>query len=76
MHHHTHPFFPIHPKNILVDNYKFTPDYVCRRCVGDKDFPLINGRPFDEAQAGDSTFQALDQFCYLGDMLSAGGSNS
>ena len=52
---------------------KFTSDYVCRRCAGDKDFPLIDGHPFDEAQAGDSTFQALDQFCYLGDMLSAGG---
>ena len=33
----------------------------------------INGRPFKEVEVGDCVPEAVDRFCYLGDMLSAGG---
>ena len=33
----------------------------------------IDGRPFKEVEVGDCVLEAVDRFCYMGDMLSAGG---
>ena len=33
----------------------------------------VDGRPFKEVEVGDCVLEAVDRFCYLGDMLSAGG---
>ena len=49
------------------------PNYVCPRCRGDPGIRPIDGRPFVEVQVGDSSLENVDRFCYLGDMLSAGG---
>ena len=34
---------------------------------------LVDGRPFKEVEVGDCVLEVVDRFCYLGDMLSAGG---
>ena len=66
--------FWVHKKCLRkTEKVMFIPDYVCRRCAGEKDVPLIDGRPFKEVQVVDSTLEAVDRFCYLVDMLSAGG---
>ena len=44
--------------------------YECPRCRGERP---IDGRPFKEVEVGDCVLEAVDHFCYLGDMLSAGG---
>ena len=36
---------------------KLTPDYTCPRWAGNKNVRPIDGRPFEEVQVGDSTFQ-------------------
>ena len=33
----------------------------------------VDGRPFKEVEVGDCVLEVVDRFCYLGDMLSAGG---
>ena len=33
----------------------------------------VDGHPFKEVEVGDCVLEAVDRFCYLGDMLSAGG---
>ena len=47
--------------------------YVCPRCKGDKEVRPIDGRPFVKVQVGDEELDVVDLFCYLGDMISAGG---
>ena len=47
------------------------PDFRCARCLG-KARP-IDGRLVKEVQVDDEIVKAIPEFCYLGDMLSAGG---
>ena len=47
------------------------PDFRCARCLG-KARP-IDARLVKEVQVDDETVEAVPEFCYLGDMLSAGG---
>ena len=47
--------------------------YECPRCRGEPGVRPIDGRPFKEVDVGDCVLEAVDRFCYLGDMLSAGG---
>ena len=49
------------------------PTYQCPRCRGDPGVRPIDGRPFKVVQVGESELENVDRFCYLGDMLSAGG---
>ena len=46
--------------------------YECPRCRGEPGVHPIDGRPFKEVEVGDSVLEAVDRFCYLGDILSAG----
>ena len=62
----------VHKKYSGEKTIKLTPDYTCPRCAGNKDVCPIDGRPFEDAQVGDNTLEAVDRFSYLGDMLSAG----
>ena len=48
-----------------------TPDYVCSRCL-DKARP-IDGRPITPVEVDGTLLDVEACFCYLGDMLSAGG---
>ena len=48
------------------------PDYRCTRYQGTA-HPL-DGRPQREVQVGQDKLEVVAVFCYLGDMLSAGGS--
>ena len=47
--------------------------YECPRCRGELGAHPIDGRPFKEVEVGDCVLEGVDLFCYLGDMLSAGG---
>ena len=47
------------------------PDYRCARCMGNAR-PIV-GRPQREVQVGPNKLEVVASFCYLGDMLSAGG---
>ena len=47
------------------------PDFMCARCLG-KARP-IDGRTVKEVKVDDEKLEAVPEFCYLGDMLSAGG---
>ena len=47
--------------------------YECPRCRGEPGVRPIDDRPFKEVEVGDCVLEAVDLFCYLGDMLSAGG---
>ena len=47
--------------------------YEFPRCRGEPGVRPIDGCPFKEVEVGDSVLEAVDRFCYLGDMLSAGG---
>ena len=47
--------------------------YECPRCRGVPGIRPVDGRPFKEVEEGDCVLEAVDRFCYLGDMLSAGG---
>ena len=48
-----------------------TPDYVCPRCL-DQARP-IDGRPITQVEEDGTLLEVKASFCYLGDMLSAGG---
>ena len=47
--------------------------YECPRCRGVPGVRPVDGRPFKEVEVSDCVLEAVDRFCYLGDMLSAGG---
>ena len=47
--------------------------YECPRCRAVPGIRPVDGRPFKEVKVGDCVLEAVDRFCYLGDMLSAGG---
>ena len=47
------------------------PDYRCAQCMGNA--RPIDGRPQSEVQVGPDKLEVVASFCYLGDMLSAGG---
>ena len=47
------------------------PDYRCAQCMGNAH--PIDGRPQSEVQVGPDKLEVVAFFCYLGDMLSAGG---
>ena len=47
--------------------------YECPSCRGVPGVRPVDGRPFKEVEVGDCVLKAVDRFCYLGDMLSAGG---
>ena len=47
--------------------------YECPRCRGVPGVRPVDGRLFKEVEVGDCVLDAVDRFCYLGDMLSAGG---
>ena len=50
---------------------KANPQYICPRCQG---FARpIDGRPIDKVSVDDVNMDVDPSFCYLGDMLSAGG---
>ena len=46
-------------------------DYRCAQCMGNA--RPIDGRPQNEVQVGPDKLVVVASFCYLGDMLSAGG---
>ena len=50
---------------------RLDPDFRCARCLGQA--RPINGRLVKEVQVEDENVEAVPEFCYLGDMLSAGG---
>ena len=47
------------------------PNFVCPRCTGT--CRPIDARPLTEVQIEDESLEAVAEFCYLGDTLSAGG---
>ena len=47
------------------------PDYRCARCMGTA--RPTDGRPQGKVQVGPDKLEVVASFCYLGDMLSAGG---
>ena len=47
------------------------PEYRCARCMGNA--CPIEGRQQSEVQVGPDKLEVVSSFCYLGDMLSAGG---
>ena len=52
---------------------KSIPDYTCSRCSGAQGSRPIDGCPTTKVKVGDSTLDAEDWFCDLGEMLNAGG---
>ena len=47
------------------------PNYQCKRCLGQA--RPLDGRPCSEVMVDNDSLEVVDSFCYLGDMLSAGG---
>merc|ERR1712121_463041 len=63
----------VHAKCPGLVRVKLIPDYTCPRCRNAPGVRPVDGRPIEGVQVGDSILEAVDRFCYLGDMLSAGG---
>ena len=61
----------VHKKCSGLQRLTPNPDYRCARCMGNA--RPIDGRPQSEVQVGPDKFEVVASFCYLGDMLSAGG---
>ena len=61
----------VHKKCSGLKRLKKDPDYRCTWCQGAA-CPL-DGRPQKEVQVGPDKLEVVASFCYLGDMLSAGG---
>ena len=47
------------------------PSFKCKRCLGDA--RAIHIQPYDNIYADGERLESVDSFCYLGDMLGAGG---
>ena len=61
----------VHKKCSGLQRLTPNPDYRCARCMGNAH--PIDGRPQSEVQVGPDKLEVVASFCYLGDMLSAGG---
>ena len=61
----------VHKKCSGLQRLTPNPDYRCARCMGNA--RPIDGRPQREVQVGPDKLEVAASFCYLGDMLSAGG---
>ena len=61
----------VHKKCSGLQRLTPNPDYRCVRCMGNA--RPIDGRPQSEVQVGPDKLEVVASFCYLGDMLSAGG---
>jgi hypothetical protein len=55
----------------LRGNLKQVPNFTCKRCTGHA--RPIDMRPFQVVKVDEDSLDVVDAFCYLGDMLSAGG---
>ena len=63
----------VHKKCSGLKSLVKDPTYQCPRCRGDPGVRPIDGRPFKVVKVGECELENVDRFCYLGDMLSAGG---
>ena len=63
----------VHKKCTGLKKLAPDPTYKCPRCRGDPGVRKIDGRPFEKVQVDETELDNVDSFCYLGDMLSAGG---
>ena len=61
----------VHTKCSGLQRLTPNPDYRCARCMGNA--RPIDSRPQSEVQVGPDKLEVVASFCYLGDMLSAGG---
>lgn len=61
----------VHKKCSGLKRLKEDPDFKCARCRGTA--RPCDGRPQTEVQVGSDKLEVVASFCYLGDMLSAGG---
>ena len=61
----------VHKKCCGLQRLTPNPDYRCARCMANA--RPIDGRPQSEVQVGPDKLEVVASFCYLGDMLSAGG---
>ena len=61
----------VHKKCSGLQQLSPKPDYRGARCMGNAH--PIDGRPQNEVQVGPDKLEVVASFCYLGDMLSAGG---
>ena len=61
----------VHKKCSRLQRLTPNPDYRCARCMGNA--CPIDGRPQNEVQVRPDKLEVVASFCYLGDMLSAGG---
>ena len=61
----------VHKKCSGLQRLTPNPDYRCARCM--RNACPIDGRPQNEVQIGPNKLEVVASFCYLGDMLSAGG---
>ena len=64
--------FWIHKKySGVIDRLSDNPEYICPHCQGTA--RPIDGRPINEVFVDEVKMDVVPSFCYLGDMLSAGG---
>ena len=61
----------VHKKCSGLQRLTPNPDYRCAQCMGNA--RPIDGRPQSEVQVGPDKLEVVASFCYLGDMLAAGG---
>ena len=61
----------VHKKCSGLQRLTPNPDYRCAQCMGNA--RPINGRPQNEVEVGPDKLEVVASFCYLDDMLSAGG---
>ena len=61
----------VHKKCSGLQRLTPNPDYRCAQCMGNAG--PIDDRPQSEVQVGPDKLEVVASFCYLGDMLSAGG---